>query len=104
MVALDHYVWSLDLPRQQAYWRDCRDRGITPKPYHDQPALWHPDTLPGKAGFNIAHKELQSRVEPVVTDFMTTDLDALGPFDVVFYFGVLYHVEEPLTALRRVAR
>ena len=25
VVALDHYVWSLDLPRQQAYWRDCRD-------------------------------------------------------------------------------
>lgn len=102
VVALDHYVWSLDLPRQQAYWRDCRDRGVTPEPYHDQPALWHPDTLPGKAGFDIAHKELQSRVEPIVTDFMDTDLDALGTFDVVFYFGVLYHVEEPLTALRRV--
>ena len=104
VVALDHYVWSLDLPRQQAYWRDCRDREVTPEPYHDQPALWHPDTLPGKAGFDLAHARRHSRVEPVVADLMTTDLDALGEFDVVLYLGVLYHVEEPLTALRRVRR
>jgi tRNA (mo5U34)-methyltransferase len=102
VVALDHYVWSLDLPRQQAYWRDCRERGITPEPYHEQPELWHPDTLPGKAGFDLAHSTLKSRVEPVVADFMTTDLDALEAFDIVLYLGVLYHMEEPLTALRRV--
>lgn len=104
VVALDHYVWSLDLPRQQAYWSDCRDRGVTPEPYHEQPALWHPDTLPGKAGFDVAHAALKSRVEPVVADFMTADLDALGTFDVVLYLGVIYHVEEPLTALRRLRR
>ncbi len=34
---------------------------------------------------------------------MTCDLDALGRWDVVLYLGVLYHMEEPLTALRRVA-
>jgi tRNA (mo5U34)-methyltransferase len=33
---------------------------------------------------------------------MTTDLDALGTFDVVLYLGVLYHMREPLTALQRV--
>ena len=102
VVALDHYVWSLDLPRQQAYWRDCRDRGITPEPYHEQDEFWHPETLPGKAGFDRAHSTLGSRVEPVVADFMTTDLDVLGMFDIVLYLGVIYHVEEPLTALRRV--
>jgi tRNA (mo5U34)-methyltransferase len=41
-------------------------------------------------------------VTPVVADFMTTDLETLGTFDIVLYLGVLYHVEEPLTALRRV--
>ncbi len=104
VVALDHYVWSLDLPRQQAYWRTCRDAGIAPEPYHEQPRLWHPDTLPGKAGFDLAHASRQSRVEQVVADFMTTDLDALGTFDVVFFLGVLYHLEEPLSALRRLRR
>ena len=104
VVALDHYVWSLDLPRQQSYWRDCRERAITPQQYHEQPDLWHPDTLPGKAGFDLAHSTLNSRVEPVVADFMTVDLDTLGTFDIVLYLGVLYHMEEPLTALRRVRR
>jgi tRNA (mo5U34)-methyltransferase len=104
VTALDHYVWSLDLPRQQAYWRDCRDRGVTPEPYHDQPELWHPDTLPGQAGFNLAHSRLGSSVKPVVADLMDTGLDALGAFDVVFYLGVIYHVEEPLTALRRLRK
>ena len=102
VVALDHYVWSLDLPGQQEYWRDCRDRGITPRPYHELPEFWHPETLPGKAAFDIAHSALGSRVDAVVADFMTADLDALGTFDVVLYLGVLYHMEEPLTALRRL--
>jgi tRNA (mo5U34)-methyltransferase len=102
VVALDHYVWALDLPAQQAYWRDHRERGVAPEPYHEQPELWHPDTLPGKAGFDLAHSTLHSRVVPVVGDFMATDLDGLGAFDVVLFLGVLYHLEEPLRALRRV--
>jgi hypothetical protein len=30
------------------------------------------------------------------------DLAGLGPFDVVLYLGVLYHMKEPLTCLERV--
>jgi tRNA (mo5U34)-methyltransferase len=60
--------------------------------------------LPGKIGFDVAHNALKSGVTPVVADFMTTDLDTLGTFDVVLYLGVIYHVEEPLTALRRLRR
>ena len=58
--------------------------------------------LPGQAGFNFAKEALESNVEPVVADFMTTDLASLGTFDIVLYLGVLYHVKEPLTALARV--
>jgi tRNA (mo5U34)-methyltransferase len=47
---------------------------------------------------------LASRAEPVVADFMTVSLDRLGTFDVVLYLGVLYHMQNPLEALRRVAR
>ncbi len=36
-------------------------------------------------------------------DFMTMNLAELGKFDVVLYLGVLYHMEEPLSAIRRVA-
>jgi tRNA (mo5U34)-methyltransferase len=103
VVALDHYVWSLDLPRQQQYWRDCRDNGTVPEAYESLPELWRPGELPGKAGFDTAHRARGSRVESVVGDFMTMDLDRLGTFDVVLYLGVLYHMQHPLQALQRVA-
>ena len=102
VVALDHYVWSMRLEEQQAYYRSCKAAGRAPEMYHERPDLWDPVGLPGKAGFDAAHRARGSRVEPVVGDFMTTDLDALGNFDVVFFLGVLYHLEEPLTGLRRL--
>ena len=34
---------------------------------------------------------------------MTMDLELLGAFDVVFFLGVLYHMENPLASLRRLA-
>lgn len=103
VVALDHYVWSLDLPRQQRYWEECMANGTVPKPYHEMPELWDPDRLPGKAGFDAAHRALGSNVQSVVGDFMTMDLSRLGTFDVVLFLGVLYHVKEPLLALQRLA-
>jgi tRNA (mo5U34)-methyltransferase len=102
VAVIDHYMWSMDSPGQQAYWRRCMAEGVTPRPYHET-EFWHPDTLPGKRGFDLAREALGSAVEDIVADFMTCDLDALGSWDVVLYLGVLYHMEEPLTALRRVA-
>lgn len=58
----------------------------------------------GKAGFDLARDVLGSRVEDVEADFMFTDLDALGRFDVVLFLGVLYHLQDPLGAMRRLAR
>jgi tRNA (mo5U34)-methyltransferase len=57
---------------------------------------------PGRRGFDLAHRLRESRVEPVVGDFMTMDLETLGAFDVVLFLGVLYHLEDPLGALRRL--
>jgi len=104
VVALDHYVWSMDLPRQQQYWAECMEAGAVPGPYHERPDLWKPGELPGKAGFNTAHRCRGSKVEAVVGDFMTIDLDRLGTFDVVLFLGVLYHLRHPLLALERLAR
>jgi tRNA (mo5U34)-methyltransferase len=66
------------------------------------PSLWPVDELPGKQGFDLAKAARQSRVEALVADYMTLDLQAVGSFDVVLYLGVLYHMEDPLAALRRV--
>lgn len=104
VVALDHYAWGVDLKARTAYWDECRAQGILPDHSRDETEFWHGDTLPGRRGFDIARRALGSRVEPVVADFMTTDLDVLGSFDVVLYLGVLYHMKEPLTALERVRR
>ena len=102
VVALDEYMWAMDLDEHRRYWEACKARGVTPQPYHTMP-YYKPDELPGKKGFDTAHRVLRSAVEPVVGDFMTIDLEALGQFDVVLYLGSLYHMESPLTALRRVA-
>jgi len=99
---VDHYMWAMDVPGQQAYWRRCMAEGVEPRPYHET-ELWHPDTLPGKRGFDVAREALGSRVEAFAVDFMSCDLKALGTWDVVLYLGVLYHMEDPLRALRRVA-
>lgn len=104
VVALDHFVWSLHWPSLGAHTGTARRRLDSPEQYHRHPDLWRPDELPGRAGFDLAHQVLGSRVEPIVADFMTADLDALGMFDVVLYLGVLYHMQHPLLALQRLAR
>jgi len=101
VVALDHYVWSLELTEHIKYWNACKERGVVPELYHTTPH-WRPAELPGKRGYDAAHRALDSRVETVVADFMTADISALGTFDVVLFLGVLYHLENPLQAVRRV--
>lgn len=101
VLALDHYVWSLDLRGVMRYWAECKERGESPLPYHQTPH-WRPEELPGKAGFDLARESLGSKVEPLVADFMTTDPSSVGEFDVVLFLGVLYHMTDPLGALKRV--
>lgn len=102
VTALDRFVWSLDLPKAIAYWRECKEKAIIPVPVEETPH-WHPDKLPGKAGFDAAHKALRSKVEVVVDDLMTIDCKVLGIHDVTLYMGVLYHMKDPLGSLTRLA-
>lgn len=101
VVALDHYAWGVDIVARNRYWEECATSGTLPDLGRDSTDFWQPD-LPGKRGFDLAKELLGSSVEAVVADFATVDLAALGRFDVVFFLGVLYHVEEPLTALQRL--
>jgi tRNA (mo5U34)-methyltransferase len=101
VVALDHYVWGLDWAGRDRYWQECKERGELPDHSKDADEFFNPE-LPGRRGFDFARDALASKVEPVVADFATTDLESLGTFDVVLYLGVLYHMMEPLTCLQRV--
>jgi len=102
VVALDHYAWSLDLPPSARHIGDKTSRGPTDIAPEQTPTSYTVN-LPGKRGYDLAHRLLNSSVETVVGDFMTMDLEPLGTFDVVFFFGVLYHMENPLASLRRLA-
>jgi tRNA (mo5U34)-methyltransferase len=83
VLALDHYVWE----RKPRPW----DKSL--------------EDLPEKQlGFTVAREALRSRAESRAADFMTMDLAELGSFDVVLFAGVLYHLESPFQALRRLAQ
>lgn len=92
----------MDLQEHIKYWQECKERGVAPAPYHTMP-YYKPDELPGKLGFEMARRALGSSVEEVVGDFMEMELEPLGMFDVVLYLGSLYHMENPLEAMRRLA-
>jgi tRNA (mo5U34)-methyltransferase len=99
---LDHYTWSLDLVPLYEYGRRAAAAGETPTPSH-LTEWWRPRELPGKRGFDLAREVLGSRVEGIVCDFAECDPERVGTWDVVLYLGVLYHMEDPMRCLRRLA-
>jgi tRNA (mo5U34)-methyltransferase len=62
-----------------------------------------PPSIQTKAGFDLAHEVLSSRVEAHQSDIYDLTPESVGTFDVVMLLGVLYHVRDPLLALERVA-
>jgi tRNA (mo5U34)-methyltransferase len=105
VVALDWFVWSLDFNNSAAYHayvRRCKAAGSKPLSWGPDCPWWNDKTLPGKRGFDTARLSLCSRVEEVVADFTQLDPKLVGSFDVVFFLGVFYHLQEPLAALRRL--
>lgn len=100
VVALDRYVYEMDLGHSADYTRMFTGGAVEA---NRAPGFYAPHLLPTKCGFDTAHKLLQSKVEMILDDLMTVDLLTVGPFDVVFYLGGLYHMADPLGALRRLA-
>jgi tRNA (mo5U34)-methyltransferase len=104
VVALDHYMWSMDLEAWERVRDEYSAQGKAVPPPQRAQGVWKPEELPGKRGFDVARAALGSSVEPVVADFMRVDPAELGHFDVVLFLGVIYHMENPLEALRQVFR
>ena len=57
---------------------------------------------PDYYGFSTARELLGSKVEYVQGSVYDLRTDRVGGFDVVFFFGVLYHLRHPLLALDRI--
>lgn len=56
-----------------------------------------------KQGFDLVHEARNSKVESVEVDVMDLGPDDVGTFDVVLFFGVLYHLPNPNLGIERVA-
>ena len=56
-----------------------------------------------KAGFDYAHRKLHSHVRSTDIDVKHLTPATVGKSDVVMFFGVLYHLEDPFGGLRKVA-
>ena len=102
VAVVDHYVWSADPDAYGRIYSDEIAAGRTPPAPH-QSAAWHPEDLPARWRFDAARQALGSQVRAIATDFMSCDLRRIGTWDVVLYLGVLYHIEDPVRAMRRVA-
>ena len=65
--------------------------------------VWRELKKNGKAGFELARKVLNSKVEDLEIDVLELSPERVGIFDLVLFLGVLYHLRHPLLALEKVA-
>ncbi len=63
---------------------------------------WRDDNIWGQAGFNLARRALDSKVDDMFIDVYDLCPERVGTFDLVLFLGVLYHLRHPLLALERV--
>src|SRR5262249_4619923 len=54
--------------------------------------------------FRLAHQALGSRVDYRVLDVDELSPASVGRFDLILFFGVLYHLRHPLLGLERVCQ
>src|SRR4029079_2596520 len=64
---------------------------------------WSGESWGSQDGFNLARRAIASKVEDQRLDVLDLSPAAVGgPFDLVLFLGILYHLEDPLRALRRL--
>ncbi len=56
-----------------------------------------------KAGFELARRAFDSKVEDKYIEVLDLCPDKVGTFDLVLFLGVLYHMRHPLLALEKAA-
>lgn len=56
-----------------------------------------------RAGFDFAHRQLNSRVEAMEIDVLDLSPETVGMWDISLFLGVLYHMKHPMLALEKVA-
>ncbi len=54
------------------------------------------------AGFNLARKVLNSKVEDKMLEVLEISPETVGTFDLVLFLGILYHMRHPLLSLEKM--
>jgi tRNA (mo5U34)-methyltransferase len=65
--------------------------------------VWSGGWRTGNAGFKLARRVLNSKVEDLTIDVMELSPSKPGVFDIVLFLGVLYRLRHPLLALERIS-
>ena len=65
--------------------------------------IWKGMGWGSKQGFETARRALHSRVEDMTIDVHDVSPETVGKWDVVLFAGILYHLQNPLLALKHAA-
>jgi len=64
---------------------------------------WSGEGWADKSGFDFAKRELESSVEEMFCEVGDLDPNQIGQFDLTLFLGVLYHLQNPIEALGKIA-
>jgi len=65
--------------------------------------IWAGRGWGSKAGFELARRVLNSKVEDKLINVFDISPETVGTFDIVLFLGVLYHLQNPLLALEKIS-
>jgi len=93
----------LDIGCWDGYYSfECEKRGADRVVANDH-YIWHDNNISGDgigwtkdAGFDLAHKVLNSKVEKLTVPVEELSPDKYGTFDYVLMLGVIYHSKNPI--------
>ncbi len=92
----------LDIGCWDGAWSfEAKRRGATSVLATDK-HMWLQPGWGGREAFALARDALGLDVADRMIDTLELSKEAVGQFDVVFFFGVLYHMRHPMLALERV--
>jgi len=99
---------AIDICTWDGYWSFELEKRNASKVIAVDSFVWNDDNAKaigysGKRGFNLAHKTLESKVIDHTCEVLDLSVDKFGTFDIVLFFGVLYHMRHPLLALEKAA-
>ena len=100
VTAIDYHSWAVDWPALHEWYAAERQAGRIPDAYNPPAYLIDETNQPGRRPLDVTRELLGSKVQTVLAKFEDFESE---PFDLTLFLGVLYHCQDPMGALRKVA-